>query len=79
MQSNKMTTPAPLPKAFRDRLGNLWDENDHMIEPSPIPGIDIYHFYCIVCKDVKPFDQPKGFYASLEAGGWLCGYHILPG
>jgi len=70
--------PDPTPKTFRDRLGNLWDEDDHLIEKTPVKEpIDIYHFYCIACKDVRSFEF--GFCAGHQLGGWMCLSHILPG
>ena len=49
---------------IRDRQGNL------LIEP---PIVDDEHFWCVICKEVKPLSG--GFTASIELGGWTCQFH----
>jgi hypothetical protein len=59
---------------YRDRIGNLYDENDKLIQAFP-KFVDDMHFYCIICKDVKNFNEEGGVIASIKIGGWMGKVH----
>ena len=58
----------------RDRKGNVWSDDEKIVEPSPVGAVDDLSFYCIECKAVRAVRD--GVTASYELGGWLCNSHL---
>ena len=62
-----------------DRLGNIYSQGDLLVKAHPDNiSVDDMHFWCVVCKDIRPLDMQGGVVASIEIGGWMCGHHQAP-